>query len=221
MSVGAALYAQARVGDAFVFEPMPIQTMHLPSLLDFNKHALDESFVCMSDYILVQCIWINPFQIRNAEKTASLGDKNMSEQASQRSLELFKSGYFCAESVLLALAENQGIHSDLIPKIATGFCSGISRTGGMCGAVSGAIMGINLTAGRNSTSESIEPSYTLTNKLISQFEREYGSVICRQLLGCDLATETGQQYFMENHLMECCLQYAEGATRIAISLIAE
>jgi C_GCAxxG_C_C family probable redox protein len=145
----------------------------------------------------------------------------MSEQASQRSLELFKSGYFCAESVLLAIAENQGIQSDLIPKIATGFCSGISRTGSMCGAVSGAIMGINLIAGRSSPAESIEFSYTLTQKLISNFERQYGSVNCRQLIGCDLATEAGQQYFMENHLMERCLQYAEEATRMAISLIAE
>jgi C_GCAxxG_C_C family probable redox protein len=145
----------------------------------------------------------------------------MSEQASQRSLELFRSGYFCAESVLLAIAENQGIQSDLIPRIATGLCSGISRTGGMCGAVSGAIMGINLAAGRSSPSESLEFSFTLTQKLISQFERQYGSVNCRQLIGCDLATEAGQQYFMENNLMECCLQYAEDATRMAISLIAE
>jgi dihydrofolate reductase len=37
--------------------------------------------------------------------------------------------------VLLAIAESQGIQPDLIPRIATGFCSGISRTGGMCGAV--------------------------------------------------------------------------------------
>ena len=145
----------------------------------------------------------------------------MSEQAPQRSLELFRSGFFCAESVLLAIAESQGIQSDLIPRIATGFCSGVSRTGGMCGAVSGAIMGINLVAGRNSPAESIEFSYTLTQKLISRFERQYGSVNCRQLIGCDLATEAGQRYFMENHLMERCLQYAKGATRIAVSLIAE
>jgi C_GCAxxG_C_C family probable redox protein len=145
----------------------------------------------------------------------------MSEQASQRSLELFKSGYFCAESVLLAIAENQGIQSDLIPKIATGFCSGISRTGGMCGAVSGAIIGINLVAGRSSPSESVELSYALTQKLISHFERQYGTVNCRQLIGCDLATEEGQRYFLENHLLERCFQYAEDATRMAISLIAE
>jgi C_GCAxxG_C_C family probable redox protein len=145
----------------------------------------------------------------------------MSEQASQRSLELFRSGFFCAESVLLAIAESQGIQSDLIPRIATGFCSGISRTGGLCGAVSGAIMGINLVAGRNSPAESIELSYSLTQELISRFERQYGSVNCRQLIGCDLAAEAGQRYFMENNLMEHCLQYAEEATSMAVSLIAE
>jgi C_GCAxxG_C_C family probable redox protein len=145
----------------------------------------------------------------------------MSEQAPQRSRELFQSGFFCAESVLQAIAESQGIQSDLIPRIATGFCSGISRTGGMCGAVSGGIMGIGLVAGRNSPGESIEPAYALTQKLISAFEKQYGSINCRQLIGCDLATESGQRYFMENNLMESCLQYAEEATWLAILLIAE
>ncbi len=145
----------------------------------------------------------------------------MSEQASQRSLELFRSGFFCAESVLLAIAESQGIQSDLIPRIASGFCSGISRTGGTCGAVSGAILGINLVAGRDSPAESIEPSYVLTQKLLCRFEGQFGSTNCRQLIGCDLATEEGQRYFMENGLMEQCLQYAEAATRMAVSLIEE
>jgi C_GCAxxG_C_C family probable redox protein len=145
----------------------------------------------------------------------------MSEPTSQRSIELFKSGFFCAESVLMAIAESQGIQSDLIPRIATGFCSGIARTGGMCGAICGAIMAINLVAGRNSPAESLEPSYTLVQKLISRFEKQHGSVNCRQLIGCDLATEAGQLYFMENNLMERCYQYAGDATRLALSLIAE
>lgn len=145
----------------------------------------------------------------------------MDEQTPQRSLELFRSGFFCAESVLQAIAESQGIQSDLIPRIATGLCSGISRTGGMCGAVTGAIMGINLAAGRNSPDESIEVNYILIRELISRFESQFGSVNCLQLIGCDLATDAGQQYFTENQLMDSCLKYAEDATSIAISLIAE
>ena len=145
----------------------------------------------------------------------------MSEQAAQHSLKLFKSGYFCAESVLSAIAESLDIRSELIPKIATGFCSGISRTGGMCGAVSGAIMGISLATGRSSPAEFVEHTYTLSQKLISCFEKQHGSVNCRQLTGCDLATDEGQQHFRENNLMERCHQYAADATRIATSLIAE
>ena len=82
-------------------------------------------------------------------------------------------------------------------------------------------MGIDLVAGRNSPAESLEISYALIQKLIGRFERQYGSINYRQLIGCDLATETGQRYFMENHLMESCLQFAEGATSMALSLIAE
>jgi C_GCAxxG_C_C family probable redox protein len=145
----------------------------------------------------------------------------MNEQAPQRSRDLFQSGFFCAESVLQAIAENQGIQSYLIPRIATGFCSGVSRTGGMCGALSGAIMGIGLVAGRNKPAESLEPAYAMVQKLIDRFEKQYGSINCRQLLGCDLATDAGQHYFMENQLIESCWQYAEAATSIALSLIAE
>ena len=159
--------------------------------------------------------------ISSGEEEPGPGDRKMSERAPQRSVELFKSGFFCAESVLLAIAESQGIRSDLIPRIATGFCSGISRSGGMCGAVSGAIMGISLVSGRDSPNGSIEPSYALVQRLIHGFEEHHGSVICHQLIGCDLATEAGQGYFLENHLMERCLQYAEDATGLAVSLIAD
>jgi hypothetical protein len=41
------------------------------------------------------------------------------------------------------------------------------------------------------------------------------------LIGCDLDTEAGQRFFMENYLMEHCLQYAEDATSMAVSLIAD
>ena len=41
---------------------------------------------------------------------------------------LFDAGYYCAEAVLLAVAKHNGIESPLIPAIATGFCSGLSRT---------------------------------------------------------------------------------------------
>ena len=79
-----------------------------------------------------------------------------SSQVAERSESLFQQGFCCAESVLQAIAESQGIKSDLIPKIATGLCGGIARTGGICGAVSGGVLGINLVPGRSQASQSPE-----------------------------------------------------------------
>ncbi len=119
------------------------------------------------------------------------------------------------------MTESKGIQSDLIPKIATGFCSGVSRTCGMCGAVSGAIMALNLSYGRNMSSESHETSYIAIRKLLDMFESRFGSTNCKQLLGCDLGTEEGQNTFKSNNLIEQCRNYVEEATRMAMLIIEE
>ncbi|MFH2219286.1 MAG: C-GCAxxG-C-C family protein [Pseudomonadota bacterium] len=145
-----------------------------------------------------------------AEKIAS---------AVQRSGELFEAGFFCAESVLLAVSAARGIQSDLIPKIATGFCGGISRTCGMCGAVSGAIMAINLVHGRNTPDESVERNYIAVRKLMAMFEEKFGSMNCRELIDCDLGTEEGRNDFKAKDLRTRCKTFTEAATKMVTSLI--
>ncbi|MDA8408349.1 MAG: C-GCAxxG-C-C family protein [Deltaproteobacteria bacterium] len=68
----------------------------------------------------------------------------------KRSGELFDSGFRCAESVLLAVAEHAGIQSPFIPKISTGFCGGMSHSKGVCGAVTGGVMALGMILGRTS-----------------------------------------------------------------------
>jgi len=122
---------------------------------------------------------------------------------------------------LLSVAESKGIQSSLIPKIATGFCAGISRTCGMCGAVSGAIMAIDFFYGRNSPDEPVAKSFSKVKKLLDMFESEFGSTNCKQLTGCDLGTEEGQKTFVSKNLVERCINYTQEATRMAISIIEE
>ena len=119
------------------------------------------------------------------------------------------------------MAESQNIQSELIPKIATGFCSGTSRTCGICGAVSGAIMSISLFHGRSVPDESVETCYINVRKLIDMFESKFGSTNCKQLIGCDLGTEEGQNTFKSNNLIEHCRKFTEEATRMAMSIIEE
>lgn len=139
----------------------------------------------------------------------------MIDKTALRSRELFSSGYYCAESVLLAIAEAQGIQSEFLPKIATGFCSGLSRTCGTCGAVSGAIIGINIVTGRSKAGEPVDENYRLVRLFLETFREKFGSINCEELLGCDLGTQEGQQVFREKHLADQCYQYAEEAARIA------
>jgi len=117
------------------------------------------------------------------------------------------------------VAESKNIQSELIPKIATGFCSGVSRTCGTCGAVNGAIMAINIFYGRDIPDELVDKSYIMVRKLISMFESKFGSTNCKQLIGCDLGTEEGQNTFKSNNLIERCKGYTEEATRMAMSII--
>ncbi len=100
-------------------------------------------------------------------------------------------GLYCAETVLSVIARDHNIRSPLIPRIATGLCSGMARTRGTCGALTGGILAINIVHGRSTPDESVEPNYALVEKLIKRFAAEFETTNCAQLLDCDLATEEG------------------------------
>lgn len=141
---------------------------------------------------------------------------DMAEQVASRSEELFRQGLFCAESVLQAVAESQNVKNDLIPRIATGLCSGIARTSGLCGAASGAILAINMLCGRDDTTSTVEDNYKVVRNFIRRFEAEFGSSNCHQLVGCRLDTPDGQAFFKENNLWDKCLVFTREAGRFAI-----
>ena len=77
-------------------------------------------------------------------------------------------------------------------------------------------MAISLFAGRNSPTESVLPAYETVRKLLEIFEARFGSTNCRDLTGCDLGTDEGQNYFKTNNLRAQCKGYTEEATRIAM-----
>ena len=98
------------------------------------------------------------------------------------------SGFYCAESVVLALAKSQGVESELLPRLATAFCGGMSRTGGQCGALTGAVMGVSLAYGRSTAGEPTGRLYAAVQQLLHEFGQEFGARDCSDLLDCDLGT---------------------------------
>jgi C_GCAxxG_C_C family probable redox protein len=127
-------------------------------------------------------------------------------------------GFLCSESVCLALSTALEVKSDLIPRIATGFGGGIGRHGEICGALSGAILGLGLKFGRNHPSETpdgespYEYSYTMVNLFIARF----GHLRCKDILGLDISSEEGLKKYQEGKLWESkCRDIIQSTTGLA------
>lgn len=140
----------------------------------------------------------------------------------KRVVDLFGSGQlYCAETVLTVIAECGGRGAKEYIGLATGFCSGASRTNGQCGAVSGAILGIGLFVGRTKPGGEYEPAYSLVQEFLAQFSEQVDSINCYELTGCDFSTPEGQEQFAEQKVIEKCLEFAVLASEIAVNLLLE
>ena len=116
----------------------------------------------------------------------------------------------------MAVAEKYSIQSDIIPGIASGFCGGMSRTAGLCGALVGGVMALGILNGRKSSEDSPKKIYGLTERLVRDFEKHFGSRNCSGILGCDISTREGEADFKTQNLMKTvCLE----ATVIATDLV--
>jgi C_GCAxxG_C_C family probable redox protein len=112
------------------------------------------------------------------------------EALAQKAVQHFESGYNCAQSVLLTLYEHlepEG-KSELVPKIAAGFGGGIGRCGSVCGALTGSIMAVGIKYAPNEVGvEKRAKAYANARTLYQQFEKQHGTVFCRNLIKYDLS----------------------------------
>ena len=120
----------------------------------------------------------------------------------------------------MAVAEKHNIQSDIIPAIATGFCGGMSRTAGLCGALVGGIMALGILFGRNSSTDSPKKIFALSERLVRDFEKQFGSRNCSDLLGCDISTREGQAVFEAKKLGKTlCLDITVKTTELVMQVL--
>jgi C_GCAxxG_C_C family probable redox protein len=100
----------------------------------------------------------------------------------------FNQGITCSSAVFSAFSEELGLDDKTAKKIGCGFGAGISRTGNICGAVSGAIIAIGLKFGKAEQGDdgATEKTRALTRRFIQEFIKKNGSVNCTELLGFNL-----------------------------------
>ncbi len=120
----------------------------------------------------------------------------------ENAVESFIEGYNCSQAVLMSVAEKLGIDEKTASKIAAGFGGGASRTGNLCGAVSGAIMAMGMTQEPEAGDVTAlkEKTYSKINPFLKQFEEKFGSLNCREILREDISTEEGRKIIAEQQL---------------------
>lgn len=130
--------------------------------------------------------------------------------------------YHCAESVLTAVCRELGVESELVPRIATAFGGGMGRSGEVCGAVTGALMGIGVKLGREQPEQSVTEINTLARRLLQGFREQMGSIYCRDLTGMDLSTTEGlQQYRASDVPVRVCLRAVGFAYDKTLELLSQ
>ena len=110
----------------------------------------------------------------------------------ERAVATFNQNYNCSQAVFSAFASQFGLDMDTALKLASPFGGGMARRGEICGAVSGALMALGLARGADKPSGK-EKIYQLSKEFTLIFEGKHGTLLCRELLGCDISTQDGWQ----------------------------
>ena len=94
----------------------------------------------------------------------------------------FVSGYNCAESVLLSIAEAFSINTD-ISKNASFFGGGVGSTHQeLCGAISGAVLILGQLLGRNNPETNIDEHKKIVKNILDSFNNKFTTVNCAKLI---------------------------------------
>lgn len=139
----------------------------------------------------------------------------------EKALSYFSDKFHCSQSVFAAYAEELGITEEQALKIGYCFNSGM-RKGEVCGACSGALLVIGAKYGQSDKNdlESRTNANILTALFLDRFKEENGSYICNNLLGCDITTEEGGKFALENGLYtSVCPKMVASAVKILEDII--
>ncbi|OHB67998.1 MAG: hypothetical protein A2V70_06630 [Planctomycetes bacterium RBG_13_63_9] len=133
-----------------------------------------------------------------------------------QAVELFQQDCACSQAILATYGETLGLDRNRALRLATGFAGGM-RMGETCGAVTGALMVLGLRHGgdHSGTRRGRDAVYAAVQQFTSRFQQRNGSVICKDLLGCDISTPEGMQTARQQNLFKTkCTRMVQDAAEI-------
>ena len=135
----------------------------------------------------------------------------------ETAVRMFEQEFSCSQSVFSAFADPADLPRETALRVAAGLGGGLARTGDTCGAVTGAVMALGL---RHCGVPAEDPlakqrAYPPVQEFLVRFKARHGSIVCRELLGCDLGTPEGLQSAREQGLFKSrCPAFVRTAAEI-------
>jgi C_GCAxxG_C_C family probable redox protein len=129
----------------------------------------------------------------------------------------FRNDFNCSQAVFSTYAEQFGMDKPTALKVSCAFGAGMAFMAETCGAVTGALMVIGLKHGKTRPGDDYarDMTYDLTLEFVERFKAKHGTIVCRELLGCDIGTEEGKRSYDEQQYEEkLCAKFVEDAAMI-------
>lgn len=120
----------------------------------------------------------------------------------EEALECFESGFNCSQSIFSTYAPLFDVDRDTALKIAASFGGGIASMGQTCGAVTGAFMVLGLKYGNVDPTDEAAKAQKKERlaEFVEKFSAGHRTIVCRDLLECDISTPEGLQYARDQQL---------------------
>jgi C_GCAxxG_C_C family probable redox protein len=117
--------------------------------------------------------------------------------------DLFKEGFACSQICLSEMSDEIGLDREDAKKISA-LLGGGAWSGEMCGAVSGCLMALGMRYGNSKANDlkTRDHGMEITTKFKERFEAEYGSIVCRKILGYDISKPEDMKMIQEKKLFE-------------------
>lgn len=123
---------------------------------------------------------------------------------------LFLEGYNCAQAVFAAFCDVTHLDQKLALQLSSSLGGGMGRLREVCGAVSGMFLVAGALYGYDDPKDASAKNahYARIQELASEFRKENGSIVCRELLGLDhksddpIASPRTKEYYQKRPCVE-------------------
>lgn len=141
----------------------------------------------------------------------------------EKAVELFYTGYNCAQSVLLAFSDVTGFDESTSLRLASSLGAGIGGAREVCGAVNVAAMVLGLVSGYEVPGDITvkRAHYARVTELLDAFRADYKTVVCRELLRGIRLSNVASERTPEYYKTRPCVNFIRRSAEILDGMLEE